>query len=386
MNIGHGAILIILFTILCGGSTYAQEEKKKISLKDSLDNKFDLSDYIIDANGFVPVPYILTEPALGNFGGAIAPIFIKKQPPYVDSIKGKLVLTPVAPDVTGGAFLYTLNNSWAIMLFRAGTIVKHRIKYIVGGGFADINMSYYKTFSQVGEKEFKFNIRSYPAMIQMIKRLGFSHWYAGFRYLFLKTDISYDGDGSLAHLIDSAALNRTISQLGVIVELDNRDNIFTPDKGIKFHTDLIRSDDFLGSDYEFWRMNYYMYLYQPLSKNIIAGLRIDGQQVWEDPPFYMLPYIDMRGVPINRYQGKADILSELEFRFDIKRWSVMAFSGAGKAFDEWKDFGSSKWVLTGGTGFRYLLARKFKLRVGIDVARGPEKWAYYIVFGSNWLK
>ena len=138
MNIVHRAILIILFTILCGGSTYAQEEKKKISLKDSLDNKFDLSDYIIDANGFVPVPYILTEPALGNFGGAIAPIFIKKQPPYVDSIKGKLVLTPVAPDVTGGAFLYTLNNSWAIMLFRAGTIVKHRIKYIVGGRFTSI--------------------------------------------------------------------------------------------------------------------------------------------------------------------------------------------------------------------------------------------------------
>jgi hypothetical protein len=24
--------------------------------------------------------------------------------------------------------------------------------------------------------------------------------------------------------------------------------------------------------------------------------------------------------------------------------------------------------------------------VGIDIAKGPEKWAYYIVFGSNWLK
>jgi hypothetical protein len=38
------------------------------------------------------------------------------------------------------------------------------------------------------------------------------------------------------------------------------------------------------------------------------------------------------------------------------------------------------------TGFRYLLARKFKLRVGVDIARGPEDFAYYIVFGSNWLK
>jgi hypothetical protein len=28
------------------------------------------------------------------------------------------------------------------------------------------------------------------------------------------------------------------------------------------------------------------------------------------------------------------------------------------------------------------LARSFKLRLGIDVARGPEEWAYYTVFGS----
>jgi hypothetical protein len=37
-----------------------------------------------------------------------------------------------------------------------------------------------------------------------------------------------------------------------------------------------------------------------------------------------------------------------------------------------------------GGGFRYLIARKFKLRMGVDIARGPEKWAYYIVFGNTW--
>ena len=43
-----------LFIILacCGlGSTQAQSKNQKISFKDSLDGKLDLSDFIIDANG-----------------------------------------------------------------------------------------------------------------------------------------------------------------------------------------------------------------------------------------------------------------------------------------------------------------------------------------------
>jgi len=101
----------------------------------------------------------------------------------------------------------------------------------------------------------------------------------------------------------------------------------------------------------------------------------------------MLPYIDMRGIPTARYQGNVDILSEAEMRWDVvKRWSIMAYAGAGKAFDEWSEFSDANWAWSYGTGFRYLLAREFKLRVGIDVAHGPDTWAYYIVFGSNWLK
>jgi hypothetical protein len=62
------------------------------------------------------------------------------------------------------------------------------------------------------------------------------------------------------------------------------------------------------------------------------------------------------------------------------------FGGTGKAFDDWNDFGSSPYIFSYGTGFRYLIARKFNLRMGVDIAHGPGTWAYYIVFGSNWLK
>ena len=41
-------------------------------------------------------------------------------------------------------------------------------------------------------------------------------------------------------------------------------------------------------------------------------------------------------------------------------------------------------VHAGGFGFRYLVARVLGIQTGIDVARGPEKWAFYVVFGSSW--
>jgi outer membrane protein assembly factor BamA len=179
--------------------------------------------------------------------------------------------------------------------FRSGTLIKSRIKYIVGGGYGNINLSFYKTFDQSGEKKLNFNIKALPVFLQATKRIGLSHWYPGIKYLFLNTDVKYNGDKLLDSLAKTFESNSIVSQLGGIVELDNRDNIFTPDKGLKIHFDVLRSDDFIGSDYDYWRLNYYMFAYKPLSKKLIAGFRFDGQQAFGEPPFYMLPYISMRG-------------------------------------------------------------------------------------------
>jgi hypothetical protein len=293
----------------------------------------------------------------------------------------------VQPDITGGVALYTLNNSWGTLAFRQGTLIKSRIKYMIGGGYANINMSYFKTFPEIGDREMKFNLKSFPLLLQGIRRIHFSKWYAGFRYILMNSKISFEGEkllDSLGSLLETTA---TLSQLSGVIELDNRDNIFTPDNGIKFHIDGGCSNKAIGSDYDFWKLNYYTYLYKTISPKLVGGLRVDGQQTFNEVPFYLLPYLDMRGLPIFRYQGKADVLTELEARWDfVNRWSLMLYSGAGKAFDDWNDFGSAEWITTIGTGFRYVIARKFKLRMGIDVAKGPEQWAYYIVFGSNWLK
>jgi hypothetical protein len=66
-----------------------------------------------------------------------------------------------------------------------------------------------------------------------------------------------------------------------------------------------------------------------------------------------------------------------------KRWGVVGFAGYGQTIND-NTGGSKAW--NAGGGFRYLIARLFGLKMGIDVARGPEDWAFYVVFGSAWMR
>jgi hypothetical protein len=78
----------------------------------------------------------------------------------------------------------------------------------------------------------------------------------------------------------------------------------------------IRSDKIFGSDFNYWRMDYYT-IYKPLTKKLIGGFRFDGAQMFDNPPFYLIPYIALRGVPVMRYQGKATLVTEGELRWDF---------------------------------------------------------------------
>jgi hypothetical protein len=43
-------------------------------------------------------------------------------------------------------------------------------------------------------------------------------------------------------------------------------------------------------------------------------------------------------------------------------------------------------VTAGGAGFRYLVARRYGLQMGVDVADGPDDTVLYVVFGNAWLR
>ncbi|HEU0125725.1 hypothetical protein [Flavobacterium sp.] len=376
-------LLFSLWFVLTFNIVSAQ--KYHISVKDSLDGAFDLSDYIIYAHGFIVVPTIITEPALGNIGGALVPIFLKKHAPVVNENGKKRFINP---DITGGIGMYTGNKSWMAGAFRSSTLIKPRILYRVAAGYGDVNLSFYENnLPNLPDQEFKLNFRSTIFYTQWLKQFRNAKWSAGPQYLFLNSKINLPDFNLPPPFVKPGDIKSTVSQLGGAIQFDGRDNIFTPDKGIRIQSDFFWSDNAIGSDYDAWRVNLSAIGYYPLAKTLIGGLRVEGEQAFGSPPFYLRPGINLRGIPAARYQGKTSIVTEAELRWDVyKRWSVMGFGGLASAFNDWDKAFAKPVVYSYGTGFRYLMARKFKLRMGVDIARGNEDWAYYIVFGSNWMR
>lgn len=374
-------ILLFFSLIPIFGLTHAQNQK--VSFKDSLDNKLDLSDWVLTANGFIPFPSIITEPALGNFGGALFAVFVDPNTPYRDSVDGKVIETRAKPNIFGAGGAYTANGTWVLGAAAGGVIKKWRSNFRLATGYADVNLEFYRAFENFGEKKFEFNIKTIPFSGQLIKQFGRSNWFAGLNYLFLKTELGRTN----AEFHEPKDVESVVSRPGILIEYDSRDNIFTPDKGFRWNSLLSNSAEWLGSDYSYSSLNTAAHWWIPISSKVISGFRAEFQNLWGDAPFYLLPFINMRGIPVARYQGNTIGLGETEWRWDFtSRFSMIGFAGAGKAVMEGDSWSEASWKASGGAGARYLIARKLKLRMGMDVARGPEQWAYYFVFGTSWVR
>jgi hypothetical protein len=371
-----------------------QSGKETPVLIDTLDHQLDFSRYLIEMHGFIPWPSIISEPALGNFGLAMALVFISPK----DSERAKANYS--FPDITGVGGLWTLNNSWGVAAFRQGAFPKLHMRYRVVLGYAPLNVEFYRTFDRplAGEqtKAFLFNLKSLFTVVEASENIWKNKVFAGLNYTFATTQVNYDieiGDTlqriieyfQLDTLFDNKEIRSNIGYMGFFAEWDNRNSIFTPDKGIRFRATGSLARNWLGSDEDYQQLDIYTNVFFNPFKPWVCGFMAEWNMMSDDAPFYVLPYVTMRGLPAAKYQGQQSLQFETEQRFDIsRRWSLVGFVGTGRTYTTNEYFEDNNWYWAGGAGFRYLIARLFRLRMGIDVARGPDQFAYYFVFGHYW--
>ena len=332
---------------------------------------FDASAWLATRKGFVPLVVPITEPAVG-YGAAGGLVFFHPR------------ATGAAAPPEGGRFeppslsvamaFATENGSWGAGAGHMGIWRGDAIRYLGGAAYAALNLDWYGA-AQVARR---FELDSVPIVQELVFRLARSRLYAGGRWVFAQSTVRF-ADAPPQGLLAGDGESRT-SGLGAVLTWDGRDTLFTPSDGTRAEVSFLWYDPALGGDYRYWKLHAYQLGYFPILDSLVAALRVDAQLSGGDVPFYALPYVKLRGVPALRYQGSAAVVAEAEVRWDVvRRWSLVGFGGVG-AVDALQD--EVAW--SAGGGFRYLLARAFGLRMGLDVARGPEEWAFYVVFGNSW--
>jgi len=352
-------------------------------MHDSLTGAFDMSEWINQAAGFVPIPIIVTQPAVG-YGGGLAMVFIHRPKKTYD--------VKVPPSITGAVGLGTMNKTWAAGGFHFHVWGPDRLRYLGGAGVANININYYgNNNAYLDENPVEMNLKAWGILQRLQVRLGKTKLFAGLSYAYVSMEASVDTfpDKPIINEILSR-INKAsvISMIQPMFNLDSRDNIFTPTKGMNTGITFTYNATWLGGSSNFYEPDVYFLGYAPLSKKLFSSWRFDGQFIMGDPPIYALPYIDLRGVPAMRYQSDNTMLVEMQWRYNFfRRWSVDAFTGTGKAFKTFSDFSEATWVYNYGAGFRYEIASEYGILAGLDFASSNEgNFAFYIVFGSAWNK
>jgi hypothetical protein len=382
--------VILLF--LSNSTINAQASSFFEQFIDPQDGKFDASQWLITQKGFLPVPIIITEPAVGYGGGAALLFFHpQKDKPYQEEVdqnsqKGSEKKKPaLPPSISGIVGLGTENGTWAAGGFHFGTWKQDRIRYTGGVIYPSVNLTFYGTEERpILKNGIDYNLEGWFMLQELIFRLHDSNFFLGPKLIYYNIDSKFEFNKLP---IEPWQLNIKSYGLGLKAVYDSRDNIFTPNTGINADISALFynvENDLTGSK-EYQMLDGTGRFYWQLFADIVLGWRLYGAFSSGDVPFYALPYINLRGIPAMRYQGENVLTTEIETRWNLnERWSLVFFGGVGRTADSVDNFSDSKDRWAGGTGFRYLIARVFGLYSGMDFAWGPEDFVFYFQTGSAW--
>jgi len=365
-----------------GASPGALDEWIDKNLIDSEDGMLDASDYLASAHGFFPVPIIITEPAIGfGLGAAVAYFHPEKQrDPEAHPHQGP-------PSISVGFAAATDNGSYLYGGAHSGVWKDDHVRYLGAIAGVNVNLRFYpgRQLDDSEEQGIRFNVDGTFLFQQAQFRMKESDWWLGINYLYINAENTFRDATDKQENLPEPRFEFNQAGAGAFVEYDGRNTTFTPTKGLRTLLEYRNYDRKWGSDFDYHHVLGSLFHYTPFGKHSSLGLRLEGEKVSGDVPFFGYPYINLRGMPALRYQGETTLTAEAEFLWGVTpRWTLVFFGGAGKT-STIDLFGSDgETVASGGVGFRYRLARKLGLQSGMDVARGPEETSIYLTVGSAW--
>lgn len=350
---------------------------------DDDDGYFDVSKFLASKQGFLPTPILITGPTFG-LGGGLNVMFLHGTLAGKKRADGKYV----PPNITGAAAAATENGTRFAAAYHIGFFKAGDIRTTTFAGRPDANMDFGTQFGSVS-----LNTKGYALYQEVKTRLGGSDFFVGMNYLYMQIKSSFnEAQPPFDAILDKLSSNSAYGALSLVAEYDSRDSIFTPNRGLYVKGVYGVYNQTFGSDKNFENLRTKLFYYMPLATAFNLAFRAEYQTILGEnrAPAFMTPSLILRGLANQNYNGQHALVVETEGRYEVlhRNWLV-GFVGSGKTFGDYSSSGAVSFAnapapISYGAGYRYALAKRFKLLGGFDVARYGNEYAFYITMGSAW--
>ena len=284
--------------------------------------------------------------------------------------------------IIGAVGSYSMTDSYYYGGFASLNFLKDRHRLILGGLAGEVNNDYTDFLGTGLPVQTTDDLRIFA--LRYSARV-YGRWYVGPQFIDTNYGIGANDalTGKFLQLIGLTGFQS--SGLGIYVEYDSRDNIYSPTRGQVFEFHNVAYRETFGGDVDFDSYNLgYNYFLSIGDKNVVA---FDVSGRWTvDAPTSGYSSVGLRGYTFGQYLAPHVTSAQIEERFSLtKKWGLRAFTGVallygGRIYDGHDE--RSVFPVIGG-GASYSLNQEGMI-IRADYAVGKDSnQGFYLSLGQS---
>ncbi len=352
-------LLFLFFVIGLKGSLFAQQDQGAVYQFDTLRGGKALK--------IIALPVLFSTPETGFGFGAGAQMFLLRKTNIYNARLSNMFVSAI----------YTTKNQF---MFEA----KPQIYLDRGDYFLDTVLKYRifpNSFWGIGnntpdENKESYDMTSIELRARFLKRLPpFLNF--GFEFVFENHDVTMVEEGGI---LDSGTVlgadDATVSGLGVVFNLDNRDIVEAPTSGHFLLINARFSSEILGATYSFNKFIFDLRTYIPIGERSVLAIQAYSENTFGDIPFQAMAWFGggerARGYFRGRFIDHHQYVLQAEYRLQFHpRWTLAGFALVGEVADLPGEYVDDIKPSVGG-GIRFKLAKDQNTRLRLDIGVGKD--------------
>lgn len=279
--------------------------------------------------------------------------------------------------------IYTTNNSYFGAFVQQLFLKEDKWRLKLVGGIGDANLQFYHEFEQAGQfidYSTSINILSFD-----VKRKVYKKFYAGLSASLVTANTIFDIENPITE--EKIKDHQLMNNLGINFLYDNRDNINNPTKGLHVFLNDKFFQNWMGNDSNFVQIEFsYNFYFNFKSEKRVMVLRYYSKSSFGKVPFQGQNVIggdDIRGYSQGKYRDNQIYSYQAEYRHSFEnRFGFVVFAGIAAAVPDMLSMLNTQYLPGLGVGLRYMLIKKEKINIGIDIAMGRNDWSLTFRIGE----